>query len=111
MKTKRKQRMVRTDTETKRDIERVLKSKTEFGLAVENHQGGKITQGMGDIWVVISQLFKMSVHPRCLHQILTTCQTNHFVVHYNSSCLCIMQKQGVSVCQFFRIQSLTTLRS
>lgn len=39
MKTKRGQRMVRTDTETKRDIERVLKSKTEIGFAVENHQG------------------------------------------------------------------------
>lgn len=37
MKTKRGQRMVRT--ETKRDIERVLKSKTEIGFAVENHQG------------------------------------------------------------------------
>lgn len=67
-------------------------------LSCREPSGGKITQGVGKIWVVISQFFKMPVRPRCLHQILTTCQTNHFVVHYNCSCLCIMQKQGVCVC-------------
>lgn len=42
----------------------------------------------------------MPVCPRCLHQILTTCQTNRFVVHYDCSCLCIMQRKGVSLSIF-----------
>lgn len=86
--------MVKTDAEGKR----MLKSATENWLSWREPSGGKITQGVGDIWVVISQFFKMPVRPRCLHQILTTCQTNHFVVHYNCSCLCIMQNRGVCVC-------------
>lgn len=105
--------MVKTEAEGKR----MLKSATENWLSWREPSGGTIAQGVGDIWVVISQFFKMPVRPRCLHQILTTCQTNHFVVHYNCSCLCIMQNRGASVCvcvcvcQFFRNQTQTTLRS
>lgn len=89
----------------------MLKSKTEIGLAVENHQGVRSHREWGKFGLSYLSFFKMPVRPRCLHQILTACQTNHFVVHYNCSCLCIMQRWGVSVCQFFRNQSQTTLRS
>lgn len=89
-----------------------VKEQDRNWLSCRAPSGGKITQGVGEnLGCHISQFFKMPVRPRCLHQILTTCQTNHFVVHYNCSCLCIMQKRGVCVCQFVRSQSQTTLRS
>lgn len=39
MKAKQTKTAVRTDTETKKHVVRVLKSKAEIGLFVENHQG------------------------------------------------------------------------
>lgn len=78
----------------------------------ETPSGGEITRGREKFRLSrLSVLQKLSVRPRCLHQIFTTCQTNHFVVHYICSWLCIIQKLGVCVCQFFRNQPLTTLRS
>lgn len=46
--------MVKTDTDTKKNIERMLKSKTEICLSVEKPSRGEITQGVGEMWVVIS---------------------------------------------------------
>lgn len=68
--------MVKADT--KKDTQRVLKNKTSW-LRCREPSGCRIRAG--EIWFVSSQFFKMPVCPRCLHQILTTCQTKHFVVH------------------------------
>lgn len=53
-----------------RDKERYregFKEQDRNWLRCREPSGGKITQGVGEIWVVISQLFRMPVHPRCLH--------------------------------------------
>lgn len=55
------QRMVKTDAR------RAVKGKAENWLRCREPSGGKIARGVGEIWVVIPQLLKMPVRPRCLH--------------------------------------------
>lgn len=46
--------MVKADTETKADRERMLNSMTEIVVSCREPSGGKITQGVREIWVVMS---------------------------------------------------------
>lgn len=50
--TKKGCTVIKRGAETRRNIVGMLNSKTEIGLAEPS--GGKLTQGVGKIWVVIS---------------------------------------------------------